>query len=62
MDFHIINFTALSVEILDHVQLSTTYSDFSFYPCEINYLKTYTYPLSLSPSAHSAVEDTLEKQ
>ena len=41
IDFQINNFTALSVKILDDVQLSTTYSDFSFYPCEINYLKIY---------------------
>ena len=41
IDFQINNFTALSVEILDDVQLSMTYSDFSFYPCEINYLKIY---------------------
>ena len=30
IDFQINNFTALSVEIFDDVQLSTTYSDFSF--------------------------------
>ena len=35
IDFQINNFTALSVEILDDVQISTPYSDFSFYPCEI---------------------------
>jgi predicted GNAT superfamily acetyltransferase len=41
IDFQINNFTALSVKILDDVHISTTYSDFSFYPCEMNYLKVY---------------------
>ncbi|MBI5183041.1 MAG: fibronectin type III domain-containing protein [Nitrospinae bacterium] len=42
IDFHITNYTALSVEILDNVLLSTPYSDFSFYPCVIYYLKIYS--------------------
>ena len=42
IDFHINNFTALLVEILDDIQLSTNLSNFSFYPCEIDYLKIYT--------------------
>ncbi len=42
IELQITNFTALSVEILDDVLTSTPYSNFSLYPCEINYLKTHT--------------------
>ncbi|MBN1843037.1 MAG: tetratricopeptide repeat protein [Deltaproteobacteria bacterium] len=42
IELQIINFTALSVEILDDVPTSTPYSYFSLWPCEINYLKTYS--------------------
>ncbi len=41
IDFQINNFTALSVKILDNVPPRTPYSNFSLWPCEINYLKTY---------------------
>ena len=39
--FQIIDFTALSVQILDNVPTSAACSNSSLYPCEINYLKTY---------------------
>ncbi len=41
IDFQINDFTTLSVEILDDVPACTPYSDFSLWPCEINYLKIY---------------------
>jgi hypothetical protein len=41
IDLHINNCTALSVKILDNVPQCTPYSDFSLYPCAINYLKVH---------------------
>jgi hypothetical protein len=43
IDLHINNCTALSVKILDNVPQCTPYSNFSLYPCAINYLKVYIY-------------------
>ncbi len=42
IDRHINNCTALSGKTLDDVLQCTPYSDFSLWPCEINYVTIYS--------------------
>ena len=41
MDFHVSNFTGLSIGIHDDTLQSTTYADSCLWPYEIQYLKIY---------------------